>query len=157
MTGPASTWNESGQGGVEGLAFGFAIFVLGTLVVANAWGVIDAKTAADGAAREATRAFVEAPMATAEVPMRHAERAAREAIAGAGRDPERMTLIPEVAERRRCGRVTMRVEYPVPLLTIPVIGRYGQGFLAIGRHTELVEPFRSGLPDRGGCPAVLRP
>jgi hypothetical protein len=148
--------DEAGQGGIEGLAFGFAIFVLGTLVVANAWAVVDAKTAAVGAAREATRAFVEAPESS-DAPMRHAVRAAHEAMVGMGRDPERVSVVPEVVERRRCGRVTLRVEYAVPLLTVPVVGRYGRGFVAQGRHTELVEPFRSGLPDRGTCPAALQP
>lgn len=149
--------DETGQGGIEGLAFGFAIFVLGTLVVANAWAVIDAKTAAVGAAREATRAFVEAPMGSPDEPMAHALRAAHEAMAGMGRNPERVEVVPEVVEPRRCGRVTLRVEYPVPLLTVPVVGRFGRGFVATGRHTELVEPFRSGLADRGTCPTVLRP
>ena len=152
-----STRGESGQAGIEGLAFGFAIFVLGTLVIAHAWAVIDAKTAAVGAAREATRAFVEAPMGPSDVPMDHALRAAHEAMAGMGRDPARVEVIPEVVEPRRCGRVTLRVEYPVPLLAVPVIGRLGDGFVATGRHTELVEPFRSGLPDRGTCPAALQP
>jgi hypothetical protein len=149
--------DDVGQGGIEGLAFGFAVFVLGTLVVANGWAVIDAKTAAVGAAREATRAFVEAPMEPSSEPMEQANRAAREAMAGMGRDPARVTVTPEVVEARRCGRVTLRVEYPVPLLTVPVVGRFGRGFVAAARHTELIEPFRSGLPDRGTCPDELRP
>lgn len=152
-----STRDESGQGGIEGLAFGFAIFVLGTLVVANAWAVIDAKTAAVGAAREATRAFVEAPLGSPDEPMEHARRAAEESMAGMGRDRARVTVVPEVVELRRCGRVTMRVEYPVPLLTVPVVGRFGDGFVATGHHSELIEPFRSGLPDRGTCPPALQP
>lgn len=152
-----ATRDESGQGGIEGLTFGFAIFVLGTLVVANAWAVIDAKTAAVGAAREATRAFVEAPMARSDDPMEHARQAAQDAMAGMGRDARRVELVPEVVELRRCGTVTLRVEYPVPMLTVPVVGRFGRGFVATGRHTELIEPFRSGLPDRGTCPAVLQP
>lgn len=149
--------DEAGQGGLEGLAFGFAVFILGTLVVANGWAVIDAKTAAAGAAREATRAFVESSMEPSTEPMDRAQDAAGKAMAGMGRDPARVTVVPETVEARRCGRVTLRVEYPVPLLTVPVVGRFGRGFVAVGRHTELVEPYRSGLPDRGTCPEALQP
>jgi hypothetical protein len=133
------TWDERGQvGGVEGLFFGVAVFVLGTLVVANAWGVIDAKMAASSAAREATRSFVESS-------------------AGYGRSADKMRFEAEEAELRRCARVTLRVEYPVPLITIPVLGRYGTGFTARARHSEVVDPFRSGLSDRSSCPPALTP
>ena len=47
--------------GIEALFFGLLVLVFGTLVVANAWGVIDAKLSAAGAAREAARAFVQTP------------------------------------------------------------------------------------------------
>lgn len=148
--------DERGQiGGVEGVVFGVLVFVLGTLVVANAWGVIDAKMAAASAAREGTRAFVESAGPSAEEAMAEAEAAARDAISGYGRDPARMVFSPEVADFARCGRVIVRVEYAVPLVAIPVIGRYGHGFTAVARHSEIVDPFRSGLDDRGGCPQVL--
>lgn len=150
--------DERGQiGGVEGVVFGVLVFVLGTLVVANAWGVIDAKTAAASAAREGTRAFVESRGPSAAEAMAEAEAAARETISGYGRDPTRMVFATEVADFERCGRVIVRVEYAVPLVAIPVIGRYGHGFTAVARHSEIVDPFRSGLDDRGGCPQVLDP
>lgn len=150
--------DEGGQiGGVEGVVFGVLVFVLGTLVVANAWGVIDAKMAAASAAREGTRAFVESSGPSAAEAMAEAEAAARDAISGYGRDPARMVFAPEVADFARCGRVVVRVEYGVPLVAIPMIGRYGHGFTAVARHSEIVDPFRSGLDDRGGCPQVLDP
>ena len=87
-----------------------------------------------------------------------AQLVAEEAIAGYGRNPARMELVPEAAVLERCARVTMRVEYPVPLITIPAIGRFGRGFVAVGRHSEVVDPFRSGLRDRAGtCPPELQP
>ncbi len=141
---------------MEGLFFGVAVFVLGTLVVANAWGVIDAKMAATASAREATRVFVEST-STQAAAIADARLAAAEAIAGYGRDPTRMVVVAESAELRRCARVTFRVEYPVPLITIPVLGRYGRGFTAVGRHSEVVDPFRSGLRERSACPAELAP
>ena len=151
-------FGEEGQvGGVEGLFFGIAVFVLGTLVVANAWGVIDAKMAAASAAREATRSFVESSAASTTAALADAEDVAEQTIAGYGRDPARMRLVPVEAQLRRCARVTLRVDYPVPLITIPVLGRYGTGFTASARHSEVVDPFRSGLADRDACPDALTP
>ncbi len=150
--------DERGQvGGIEGVVFGVLVFVFGTLVVANAWGVIDAKLAAGSAAREATRAFVESKSGSTNAAFAEAEAAARDAIQGYGRDPDRLVLVPEAAQLRRCARVSVRVEYPVPLLTIPLLGRYGQGFTAVGRHSEIVDPFRSGVPGRDTCPDSLAP
>lgn len=157
MRAPRLGFDERGQGGVEGLVFGTAIFVLGTLVVANAWGVIDAKAAAAAAAREATRTFVESSAASTALALEEAQAAAEDTIAGYGRNPLLMELVPESALLERCARVTMRVDYPVPLITIPAIGRFGRSFVATGRHSEVVDPFRGGLSDRGSCPPDLRP
>ena len=44
---------------MEVLPFGFLMFVSVTLLLANAWAVIDAKLAVSAAAREAVRAYVE--------------------------------------------------------------------------------------------------
>ena len=150
-------WGDEGQGGFEGLAFGVAVFVFGTLVITNAWGVIDAKAAATAAAREATRSFVESSAPSTTEALAEAEATAQDAIRGYGRDPQRMELVPEAAVLERCARVTMRVEYPVPFIVIPAIGRYGRGFTAVGRHSEVVDPFRSGLSDRSACGRDVRP
>lgn len=148
--------DEAGQiAGIEGVVFGMLVFVLGTLVVTNAWGIIDSKWAAGSAAREGTRAFVESEGPSVAEAMAEAEVAARDAISGLGRDPRRMVFEPEEARFERCGRVVVRIEYPVPLVAVPLIGRYGRGFTAVGRHSEMVDPFRSGLPDRGACPQLV--
>lgn len=153
-----SVGDEQGQvGGIEGVVFGVLVFVFGTLVVANAWGVIDAKLAAGAAAREATRAFVESSSGSTDIALTEAESAARDAIEGYGRDPDRLVLEPESAQLQRCAPISFRVEYPVPLLTIPLLGRYGRGFTAVGRHSEIVDPFRSGVPGRDTCPDALVP
>ena len=58
--------DEHGQvGGIEGLVFGVLVFVFGALLVANAWAVVDAKSAASVAAREAARVCVESSYADA--------------------------------------------------------------------------------------------
>ena len=141
-------------GGFEVLQFGFLIFVAGTLLLANAWGIIDGKIAASGAAREAARAYVESTAADGRAAMAEAEAAAEEAIAGHGRDPSRMTLSssgPLVFQR--CAPATFVVTYEVPTITVPWIGGFGAGvFSTSARHSEVVDPFRDDVPlgDRAG-------
>lgn len=126
--------------GAEGLLFGFLVFVIGTLVVANAWAVIDAKLAVTAAAREAARAYVEAPDAAAAAIA--AQQAADAALAGHGRDGSaRLTLGGEAFGR--CARVAIAAEYDVSLAAIPVIAVVERAFTVSGRHSEVVDPYRS--------------
>lgn len=143
--------DESGQlAGIEAIPFGLLTFVIGTLVVANAWAVIDAKMAVSAAAREATRAYVEAP-ADAD-PMTLAEDAARQAIGGAGRDPAQLVLTPVQATFARCAVVTFQASYRIPAIRVPWVGGFGSGFTATARHSEIVDPYRSGVPEAvSGC------
>ncbi|MEA3019446.1 MAG: hypothetical protein QOI47_970 [Actinomycetota bacterium] len=132
-------------GGFEVLPFGLLIFVAGTLLLTNAWAVVDGKLAASAAAREAARAYVEGRSAD------DAERAAADAamatIAGHGRDPRRAEVVWAVGpDFRRCATNTIVVRYRVPTLTVPFLGSFGSGVvLTSGRHTEVVDPYRSSL------------
>lgn len=142
--------DESGQvGGIEGLVFGVLVFVFGTLVVTSAWGVIDAKLATTSAAREAARTYVEALSAGDAGPA--AEAAAREAIIAHGRRWERTTLAPVQGEFRRCERITIEVAYDVPLIAVPLLGQAGTGITVTSRHSEVVDPYRSGLAGTAAC------
>ena len=144
--------DEAGQvGGLEAVVFGVLVFVLGTMLVVNAWGVVDTKLAASSAAREAARTFVEAP--SPSVAGAAARQAAEEAMAGHGRDRDRMTLELLTGGFTRCSRVTFEVRYDVPLIAIPVLGQHGSGFTVRARHSELVDPYRSGLPGAAACDA----
>jgi hypothetical protein len=145
---------DDGQvGGVEGVIFGVLVFVIGVLVVANAWGVVDAKLAASAAAREAVRTFVESRRTSTAAAFADAHLAAEETIVAHGRSLDRFRMdAPPGLVLARCSRVTLTVTYRVPLVSIPVVGHVGSGFTVTGRHSELVDPFRSGLPDRGSCP-----
>lgn len=135
---------------MEVIPFGVLTFVVGVLLVANAWAVIDAKMAVSAAAREATRAFVEAPVGGD--PMGLADAAARSAIAGAGRDPAKLTLTPLEAVFERCETVQYEASYRVPAVQVPWVGGFGAGFTATARHAEVVDPYRSGLPPTvNGC------
>ncbi len=145
--------DDAGQlAGVEVLPFGLLTFVVGTLLVVNAWGVVDAKLAATSAAREAVRAYVEAP--DADTATASADAAARQAIAGHGRDARHSSVQVGHADGRafgRCTRVTVTVHHPVPALRLPFVGGYGHAFDVVARQSEVVDPYRSGLPGEATC------
>lgn len=154
MSGARRLRGDGGQvGGIEALPFGLLIFVAGSLLIANAWAVVDAKFATDAAARQAVRTFVESD--DQEAGLAAAEAAGLSAIESHGRDPRRARVRPVGgAELLRCARVTFEATYEVPALSIPVIGGYGRApFRVISRHSELVDPFRSGLTgSAAACP-----
>ncbi|MGH9157519.1 MAG: hypothetical protein ACRD1K_17175 [Acidimicrobiales bacterium] len=142
--------DERGQaGGLEAVIFGTLIFVFGTLLVANAWGVVDAKLAASSAARQAARGYVESPSAVSADQV--AAAAARQAIEGYGRDWDRTTLKVTGAPFARCARVTARVTYRVPLVVVPLLGQHGHGLTVSAEHSEVVDPYRSGLGAEARC------
>jgi hypothetical protein len=130
--------------GAEALVFGVLIFVIGTLIVVNAWGVIDAKFATSAAAREATRAVVaSAPGANLQAV---AETAARATMEGYGRDTAGLVVRPVGATTlERCAEVGYVVETSVPAMAFMGTASAGS-FTVTGQHYELVDPYRSGLP-----------
>jgi len=137
--------DEAGQvAGLEAICFGLLTFVVAVLLAANAWAVVDAKMAMSSAAREATRAYVEAPAGSD--PMARAEAAAQEAVRGHGRDPGRMQLRPLESGFARCQVVRFEASYRVPAVTLPFIGGGGAAFTATARHAEVVDPYRDGVP-----------
>lgn len=142
--------DEAGfAGGVEGLIFGLLIFVVGTLLVAAAWGVVDTKMAVNAAAEEATRTYVEAPNAASAGP--DAQAAADQVLTGYGRAPTDGQVILVAGGFARCERVTIEVRYPIPLLDLPFVGRVGAGPAVTAAHSELVDPYRSGLGGTASC------
>jgi hypothetical protein len=145
--------DDAGQvGGMEAVVFGMLVLVLGMLVVANAWGVVDAKLAASAAAREGVRTFVESTQPTAGAAFAEARLAAEDTIVAHGRSRDRFGMdAPVGLTLARCARVTFEVTYRVPLVSVPVLGRLGRGFTVTGRHSEVVDPYRSGLADRSSC------
>lgn len=143
--------DESGQvGGLEALVFGVVLFVLGGLVIAQAWGVIDAKIAASGAARVAARAMAQAPAGSDLESV--AAASAAEAMREEGRDPTRMTVTARGA-LARCQPVTARVSYRVPLLRIPLLRGIGSGFVVSDSQEARVDPYRDGLKGMASCAA----
>jgi hypothetical protein len=141
-------------GGFEALPFGFLVFVVGSLLLVNAWAVFDCHMAASAAAREAVRVFVES--SGDDTPARlDGEAAANAAIEGQGKDPTRAHLSWTGAELVRCRSVTATVTYDVPTIAVPWIGAFGGGVLhTTAHHTEVVDPYRSGLSIDDFDPAV---
>ena len=150
---PCVDWHdERGQfAGIEAIPFSILVFVVGSLLVANAWAVVDAKFVVTSAAREAARTYVEASdLSTGRL---RAEEAAASVVVNHGRSTERFTLDwePELPPLSRCARVTARAQYDVPAITLPFIGGYGNAFEVTSTHSEIVDPFRDGLDPVGGC------
>lgn len=148
-TGPPGRGERGVVGGLEVLPFGFLIFVAGTLLLANAWAVVDAKLAVDGAAREAARTYVEADDASSA--RAAAVVAGRAALAGAGRNPRRLELGIDAPRFARCAVVSVTATYRVPSLTLPFVDGMGPGFEVHGRHREIVDPFADGPSTTTDC------
>jgi hypothetical protein len=158
---PARTWpgaparsprdsREGGfVGGIEGVLFGLLVFVAGALLVGAAWGVIDTKLATEAAAREAVRAYVKAPSEAAAAAA--AQQAGADSLAGYGRAPSGARISLVAGGFERCGRVTIEVDYPVRVVSVPFVGRFGSRMMVRSRHSELVDAYRSGLPGTAAC------
>lgn len=159
--------------GVEALAFGVLVFVVGSIITLNGWAVLDAHFAVNAAAREATRTIVDGGSvdrlsmtgsSDARIQGGAAYDVAVATMSGHGKDPAgldepsefTMTLVddPWVSDSgppSRCQRVTVEVRYPVQGIRLPFIGGWQTPITATGQHTEIVDPFRSGLAGRADC------
>jgi hypothetical protein len=133
------------------LPFGLLIFVAGILIIVNAWAVVDTKMTLDSAAQVMSRTISEAdrldPVAL--------EALARDTVADLGLDPGPITVEVDPADTTlvRCQRVTVRLSYPVPALTLPVLGRIGETIDVHATASELVDPYRSSEDlVAGPCP-----
>ena len=140
-------------GGVEAIPFGLLLFVAGTLLIANAWAVIDAKMGTSTAAREASRFLVESngdaggAIAVGNTAFENQvgtlERLSSDiSIAGLGPGPDSFV---------RCARVTVTYTYETPVVSIPFIGGWGSGIDVTSTHSELVDPLRGGLGEESVC------
>lgn len=134
--------------GAEALIFGVLVFVLGTIIILNAWSVIDAKFATSAAAREAVRAVAEAEVG-ADLQVT-AEQAAAQAFRGHGREPENVTVAwdgegPGVAQAR-CAEVRYRASTTIGVMAVPRFANQ-VSFTVASVYSEVIDPFRSGLQE----------
>jgi hypothetical protein len=136
-------------GGLEILPFGVLIFVTAILLIVNVWAVVDAKMTVEAAAREAGRAYVEAP--DGRTAAAQARAAAEASVAGSGRDPTRLGLRDNHPAFERCAVVEHDASYSVPAITLPFLGGFGHGFTVHGHHREAIDAFRGGLDGGADC------
>lgn len=140
--------SERGQaGGLEAVAFGLLILVGGILLVANAWAVVDAKLAAGTSAREATRTFAKAPTSDPAEAAALADRAARDTLSQLGWRRSGITVVNTGPGFARCAVVSYVVSIPVRAFRLPFLPLGPRAFSVTARHTERVDPYRSGVPD----------
>ena len=151
----AAPRGERGQvAGIEALPFGLLIFVAGTLLLVNIWGVVDARFAADAAAREAARYVVEsAALDRHPSDVRDGARdvAVRTLQDHGWRRESTVRVRPDAAVLERCERIQVTVSTDVPAIRLPFFGGFGDGFEIVATHSELVDPTRSGLAGRADC------
>lgn len=134
-------------GGIEALPFGVLVFVVGSLIATNAWGVVDAKMATATAARQGARAYVEAPAGADAAALGRA--AARQALVTLGRR-HRPPDIDIAGTFRRCARVSVTVAYDIPAIRLPWVQGLGS-VTARATASEIVDPLRSGLAGEADC------
>lgn len=148
--------DEGFVAGLEALAFGVVVFVVGTLVLVNGWAVVDAKFATNGAAREAVRAVVETPGEGARTDMQLqaiALRAAQDASAAHGYTAGVVAITPRTVSgtlsQARCESVRIEASVRVRATILPGLG--GPGLITVASvHEEVIDPFRTGLAARDG-------
>jgi hypothetical protein len=128
-------------GGGEVLPFGLLIFVAGILIIVNAWAVVDTKMTLDSAAQVMSRTISEADRLDPAA----IDALARETVADLGLDPGPISVEVEPADTAlvRCQRVTVSLAYPVPALTLPILGRIGETIDVHATASEVVDPYRS--------------
>ncbi len=143
--------DEAGVVGFEVLPFLVIVFVLGTLVFAQFWAVLDAKLTTASAAREATRTFVEQPgPAGTNAASRQALDAGRRVLTG-NQLTSKGTIKPVGSlSLRRCDRVTFEARTTVPNMA-PARSANRAQIVVVSRHTEVVDPLRSGLTGKARC------
>ncbi len=152
MTQRALPRNERGVvGGADGLAFGVLILLAGTLVVANAWSVLDHRTALDAAAREYLRAYTEAP--SADEAARRGAAAVDAVLNGRDRLPRQLRVTaPDASRFGPCEPVSVALAATVPAMRVPILGELGAVEVTV-RHDELVDAHRELLTGPDHDPA----
>ena len=145
----ADTRNESGLVGAEVLPFVVLVFVVGTLVFAQAWAALDAKLAAASGAREAVRTFVEHPGRGSADATGAAVVAGTRAISGYPINGDGTIAAVGTPRLRRCERVTFEASLEVTRLALPNVRR--SPTVVRARASEIVDPFRHGLDGRAPC------
>ena len=146
---PGRLRGDSGQvGGIEAVPFGLLVLVVGVLVLAHTWAVVDAKFVTAASARAATRTYVEAPdRARGQL---DANRSAIAAAAAAGRSLDALEHGLAGSTFGRCAPARFVARMSVPAFGLP--WRPDRPHVTVrSSHQELVDPYRDGLPGLADC------
>ena len=137
---------DAGQvAGIEAVPFGLLVLLVGVLVIAHTWAVVDAKFMATSAAREAARTYVEGSEAGSAT--RDAFASVADVERGAGHQLRLQVLGPEF---ERCRLAHLRASTTVPTIGVP--WRRDRPALTVSaEHREIVDPYRDGLPGMASC------
>jgi hypothetical protein len=148
MTGRRLRGDAGQVAGIESVPFGLLVLVVGILLIAHTWAVVDAKFVATAAAREATRAYVEST--EPDDAMRAARRAVADAVERSGRGFVTVDLRQATAGFGRCRPSRFETSVRIPMIGVPwrsdrpsVVVRAGQ--------QEVVDPYRDGLAGLADC------
>jgi hypothetical protein len=117
---------------------GVLVLVAGTVLVANAWSVLQARRSLDGAAREYLRAYTQADDPAA------AESAAARALSDVldGEGAAGISVEPPAsAEFGPCAVATVTLSAEVPAARLPFVGSVASTTVEV-THTELVDAHR---------------
>lgn len=145
--------SDGGQvAGIEVLPFGFLVFVVGTLLLVNAWAVVDTRMALAAAAREGARAAAET-VTGADDARAAADAAARQALDAHGRLDDRTddVAVSFPSGYGRCRPVAVTVGYRVPAINLPWIGGFGTGIDVTVTASERVDAYRSAPLEPEAC------
>lgn len=141
--------------GADTLIVGTLVFLAALIIVINGWAVMDGKFAIDAAARETARYLVEAPAPATGATMAQARQVAANAMTAHGKNPAMIVVtLPSLARvNQRCGRVTVVVQGSVSTIRVPFVpvSTFGRVVTITSDHTEVVDPFRSGLDGVATC------
>ena len=146
-------YSEAGQAGAEAVAIALLLGITIILLFANVWILVDAKMRVSEAAREGARAVVEAS-SPAQMTRATAQAAGAEALSGTSRlvgTPE--FFVEPIDGFGRCARMVVRVRTRIRTLTLPFVGKWSPDYEVQSRHTEIIDPFRSGLDGELNCDA----
>ncbi len=129
-------------GGAEMLPLGFLVFVVGSIMILNAWTVVDSWMAVSTAAREGARVYVESDPLDA---WPNAEARISEVMEEYGRGERALPpTAPALADYERCAVVTITASYELAFITVPFVGGIGSLDVIEARHSERIDPYRAG-------------
>ena len=143
--------NEAGfAGGAEALVFGFLLLFVVTLIIANGWAVIHTKFALSSGSREATRVYVEEVLGGSDDARATslAQSVGQDAIEGYGSSYPNEVVVDAGGDR--CTVVTAEATSDVPFFILPGISTRAS-IRVSARHSERVDPFRSGIEGEVSC------